>query len=132
MTFADFLANYWWVFFPFFGMLIPIIAILGANRRATELMRVMNSYAAQGKDPPPEILAMTNRTLNEVGESDNPNPVNRWWAPLAFLALTAGFGVAYWSIRATEDWSWVFLMLTVTFGVFAIGGSVIALFGRKP
>lgn len=131
MTFPDFLAGYWWVLFPLFGMLIPIVAMIAGNSRAKEMLRLMQSYAAQGKEPPPELLAMTNRTLNEIGDSDKPDPNSRWWSVVAFTAIAGGFGTAYWFLRGTEDWAWVFLAVTVGFAILAVGGLLIALFGRK-
>lgn len=131
MTFPDFLAGYWWILFPLFGMVIPIVSIVADNSRAKEMLRLMQSYAAQGKEPPPELLAMTNRTLNEIGDSDKPDRNGRWWTVVAFAAGAGGFGAAYWFLRGTEDWAWVFLALTVAAGVLAVGGFLIALFGRK-
>ena len=130
MTFADFLAGYWWTIPAILSIFIPIVAIATANARSKELIRLMQSYAAQGKDPPPELVQMTTRAIEKVGEVDKPDPNGKWWTAIVFIAVAAGFGTAYWFIRGTEDYSWVFLMLTVIFSIMALGGLLIALFGR--
>ena len=48
-----------------------------------------------------------------------------------FLALSAGFGVGYWWVRA-EEWAFAFLIVSVTMGVLAVGALVITLTRRRP
>lgn len=132
MTFEELFRGYWWLMFPIFGMLIALIGMFQAESRSQKVMNLIKSYVDQGKEPPPELLKMAQERSNY--EMDVGVPARRndsAWTFVVFLALSAGFGVGYWWVRA-EEWAFAFLVVSVTMGVLAVGALVITLTRRRP
>jgi hypothetical protein len=132
MSFEEFFRDFWWLMFPVFGMFIAVIGMFQAENRNRQVLTVIKSYIDQGKEPPAELLKMAQERSDY--EMDMGVPAQRnsgLWSFFVFLALTAGFGVGYWFIRA-EDWSFALLIGAVTMGVLTIGALVIAIVQRRP
>lgn len=51
-----FWTDYWWLIFPLGFLLIAIIDRWLAYRRSRDALEVIKAYAAQGKEPPAEVL----------------------------------------------------------------------------
>lgn len=134
MTFADLFDQYWWLIFPIFGMTMGFWGMVSNERRSRSMMEVMKSYVEQGKEPPPDLVRMVTQSMDEYGVHSPSSQANRRaegvWTVVTFAALAAGFAVAY-VFNQGEDWSWVFLAVTVAMAVTAIGGLLVLFLGRK-
>lgn len=136
MTFAEFFAAYWWLMFPVFGMVLAFHSMVSGERRTRETMNLIRSYIEQGKDPPPELLKLAQRTGDDwdmgMGGMDarESGKNSRAWTFVIFAALAAGFGTGWWYVQG-EDYAFAFMIVAVTMGVLALGSLLILLFGRK-
>ena len=52
MTFFDFAASYWWLAFPVIGMISWVIRAALRDDHERQRLRIIKSYADQGKDIP--------------------------------------------------------------------------------
>ncbi len=132
MSFAQLFTGYWWLMFPIFGMFIAVIGMVQSENRNRKVLDLIKSYVEQGKEPPAELLKMAQERSDY--DMDMGVPAKRSdgiWTFFVFLALTAGFSVGYWWVRA-ESWSFAFLIVAVTMGVLAIGSLIVALVQRRP
>lgn len=131
MTFVEFFARYWWLMFPIFGMALAFYETISSDRRTRSTMDVIRSYVQQGKEPPPELLALAARQ-SEATENGGTSPRSnsRAWTFVIFAALAAGFGTGYYWVRA-EEYAYAFLIVAVTMSVLALGALFILIFGRK-
>lgn len=131
MSFGEFFRDFWWLMFPVFGMFMAVIGMFQGENRNQEVMRLIKSYIDQGKEPPPELLKMAAQGSDYDMNMGAPMKRNdNAWTFVVFLALSAGFGVGYWWVRA-EEWAFAFLIVSVTMGVLALGSLVITLM-RRP
>ena len=55
--FYDLFDSYWWLLFPFFWMVFAMVKLCLRHARADRALDLIKSYADQGKEPPPELLA---------------------------------------------------------------------------
>lgn len=134
MGFESLFHDYWWLIFPLFGMVMAVLGMSSSERQTRTLMDLMKSYADQGKEPPPELMRAMAKKLEETADEAAWGPSNgseKGWGAITFAALAAGFGVAY-AFNRDEDWSWVFLAVTVAMGVMAFGAFAILITRRKP
>lgn len=136
MTFAEFFAGYWWLMFPVFGMVMAFRGMGESEKRSRRTIDLIRSYVEQGKEPPPELLKLAQKTDDDwsfgdgggAGSSSGKN--SHAWTFVTFAALSAGFGTGYWFVRA-EEYAFAFLIVAVTMGVLALGALGILVFGRK-
>ncbi len=56
MTLETFLFSFWWLIFPIGGMLMGLFAMIGHYNHRKDTLRILKSYADQGKDPPAGLL----------------------------------------------------------------------------
>lgn len=138
MNFAEFFAAYWWLMFPIFGMVMAFQGMNQSEKRTRRTLDLIRSYVEQGKEPPPELLKLAQKTDedwdmgfgDESGRTSSGSKNSGAWTFVIFAALAAGFGTGYWWIRA-EDYAFPFLIVAVTMGVLALGALIILIFGRK-
>jgi hypothetical protein len=84
-TVYDLFRHFWWLVFPLFGM---VVSLLLANQRHDQRMKVLDmikSYADQGKDVPPQLLAALHDP--DAGAKGAMN----WTGVFILGALAAGF-----------------------------------------
>lgn len=136
MTFAEFFAAYWWLMFPIFGMFMAVQGMNQSEKRARRTLDLIRSYVEQGKEPPPELLKLAQKTDDDwdmgfqTGPSSSSGGNPRAWTFVTFAALAAGFATGWWFVRG-EDYAFAFLIVAVTMGVLALGALAILIFGRK-
>jgi len=136
VTFADFFAAYWWLMFPIFGMFMAVQGMNQSEKRARRTLDVIRSYVEQGKEPPPELLKLAQKTDDDwdmgfdTGAGSSSGGNSRAWTFVIFAALSAGFATGWWFVRA-EDYAFAFLIVAVTMGVLSLGALAILIFGRK-
>ncbi len=80
-------AHFFWLIFPIFGMAMGVIAMRQRHARANRTIDLIKSYADQGKDPPPELLAV----LRDPDFAGRGNGSSLWVPICLFAALAAGF-----------------------------------------
>lgn len=127
MTFADFLAGYWWLVFPLFGMAWGFADMVLGQRRSRAAMDLIKSYVDQGKEPPAELLKQASNP-DAIDTSTGPN--DGAWTFVVFAALTAAAGAAYYFMQG-EDWAHWLLVGAIFAGVMALGALLISVLGRK-
>jgi hypothetical protein len=136
VTFAEFFAGFWWLIFPVFGMVMAFHSMIESEKRSRRTFDLIRSYLEQGKDPPPELLKLAQKSDDEwdmglgSGWDGSSGKNGRAWTFVTFAALSAGFGVGYWFSRG-EEHAFAFLIVAVTMGVLALGALAILMFGRK-
>lgn len=137
MTFAEFFADYWWLMFPVFGMVMAFQGMNQSEKRQRRTLDLIRSYVEQGKEPPAELLKLAQKTDSDdwdmgfgptTGSSSSSS--SRAWTFVTFAALAAGFGTGYWFVRG-EDYAFAFLIVAVTMGVLALGALGILIFGAR-
>ncbi|MEI9902807.1 MAG: hypothetical protein WDN06_01610 [Asticcacaulis sp.] len=101
MTFFDFLSSYWWLVFVLIWPITGIIHSFTHYNHRNEMLKMLKSYADQGKEPPAALLDAM-KSDDRRGYDDDYYGRRRWkryrgggWSgAVAFVALSAGFGYA--------------------------------------
>ncbi|MGN6208292.1 hypothetical protein [Asticcacaulis sp.] len=112
MTATDLFNSYWWLIFPIFGMGMGLVAMLGHFRHRSETLKLIKTYADQGKEPPAALL--------EALRSDEDRAYNcrggrrsHWSQVVVFGALAAAFGYfGYYGEGGS-----IFISLAIGFGI---------------
>jgi len=143
MTFEHFFFSFWWLIFPVGGMLMGLFGMIGHYNHRKETLRILKSYADQGKEPPAFLIdALKN---DEDRAMDYAYSRRRWrrhrygygWggfgAFVPFACLAAGFGYFGYYGAGDGHSASVFTALALAFGlaaVFMFIGGVISLLTR--
>lgn len=123
--------DFWWLIFPLFGMFMALRGGVSSERSQQRVLDLIKSYTDRGQEPPPELLAMAQKGLDEaVDAAGGPGKNDHAWSFVIFAALAAGFGVG-WYVAREQDYAFAFLIITVTMSVLALGSLLILMFGRK-
>lgn len=132
MTFAEFFASYWWLMFPIGGMLMGLVGMITHYNHRNETLKILKSYADQGKDPPAALLdalrtdedrAYDWRYSRRYGRC---GPWNTWRRVVVWGALAAGFSYAGHYTQMGEA-NGIFSALGVAFGIAAAASLIFAL-----
>lgn len=142
MTALDFFSAYWWLIFPVGGMLMGVFGMFSHHHHRSETLRLLKSYADQGKEPPAFLLDALKSDEDRAFDHGYGRRYYRrryrygygWSKIVVFAALAAGFGYAgYYGEHGPHT---IFLALALAFGVAATVWFVIAvgnaIFGPKP
>ncbi len=125
MNLEGFLFSFWWLIFPVGGMLMGLVGMISHYNHRKDTLRILKSYADQGKDPPAGLL--------DALKSDEERAMDygyygrrRWrrrgygWGGFGpfvpFAALAAGFG--YFGYYGGGGG--LFISLAMAFGVAAV------------
>ena len=136
-TFLSLFRQFWWLIFPLWWMVLRVIRTFrhqSAQDRALEVLRI---YAAQGKEPPPEVLkALTQPSVAPDDYSGGNGPLyqsrhadsatSAWWTFFVFAALAGGFGYGAFYLF-TDDARSAFTLVAIIMGILAAGSLVMAL-----
>jgi len=138
MSFETLFWSFWWLIFPIGGMVMGLFAMVSHYNHRKDTLRILKSYADQGKDPPAALL--------EALKSDEERAMDygyygrrRWrrrgygWGGFGgfvpFAALAVGFGYfGYYGGGPS-----VFTALALAFGVaaaFMFLGGIVSLLTR--
>ncbi|HYE46992.1 MAG TPA: hypothetical protein VEA44_14615 [Caulobacter sp.] len=109
----DLFRSYWWLLFPLGYFAYAAFEQYMRYRRHRDTLDLIKSYADQGRDPPPEVLArLRTRSLDgdevdedEIEEGGDRRAVRRryraryrrertWYQVVLFGVMAAGFGYA--------------------------------------
>lgn len=138
--------NYWWLIFPVGWMIMGAIGSMSHYRHKSEMLKLLKSYADQGKDPPAALLDALKSDEGRDYDRDDYYRGRRyrryrgrgwWWPVVVFASLAVGLGYA--GTHGTFDLSGgnssPLTAIAVAFGVAATAMAVIGLvraaFGRK-
>lgn len=133
--------SYWWLLFPIFWMVMGVLGSFGQYRQRSDTLKLLKTYADQGKEPPQALLDMLKSDEQRAHEyaagytgyyKGRRGRHHGWWPQaVVFTALAIGFG--YYGYYGGGHQ--VFTALALGFGVAAICLTVIAgiriLFGPK-
>lgn len=103
--------SFWWLVFPLMGFLFGGWGMFLNYRRSQQAMEVLKTYAAQGKDPPPEVMAAVTGAQGGMPPPGAPYPA--YPPPYAY-----GWGWSRWGGWRGPYWAW---SRVVTFAAIAIG-----------
>jgi hypothetical protein len=90
--------RYWWLLFPLFWGISQMIKSILRHKRAQAALDVLQSYAAQGKEPPAELVAVLRQPDQSEEKRNRQGSYRHYgWIPVfLFGALACGFGL--WAI----------------------------------
>jgi hypothetical protein len=134
--FWQFWFAYWWLLFPLAGMAYGAFGMWLNYKRSYQAMEVLKAFAANGREPPAEVMAALGSNPAGLNFSSCPSPQRTdpafaWRAVIPFYAIGAGFTVAAFLI-SVHDVRIVFIVLAVTFVTMSLGFSLFTLIqGRR-
>ncbi len=126
MHFGYFIFGFWWLIFPLMGFVFGGYNMYLQHRRSQQAMEVLKAYAAQGKDPPPEVMAAVTGVYGGGPAAPPPGapyggPYNAPYGPGpgygGWGGPWGGWGWGRWGWRGPM-WAW---SRVVTFAAIAIG-----------
>jgi hypothetical protein len=90
--FFELFNRYWWLLFPLCWGIGALVKNIFRHHRATDALTLVKTYADQGKEPPPELLAVLRQTERDMPRLNGSNFATYGWIPVfLFGALTCGF-----------------------------------------
>lgn len=123
MTASDFFNSYWWLIFPLFGMGMGLVGMLGHFRHRSETLKLIKTYADQGKEPPAALLEALRSDEDRAYNCRGRRRGNHWTQVVVFGALAAAFGYfGYYGEGGS-----VFISLAIGFGIAAAALLVISI-----
>jgi len=99
MTATQLFTSFWWLIFPLFGMGMGFVAMLGHFRHRSETLKLIKTYADQGKEPPAALLDALrtdeDRAMDyRYGRYGRYGRFGCWRKVVVWGALAAGFTYA--------------------------------------
>lgn len=74
MYFDDFFRSYWWLLFPIGFFIFGAWDRWLSYKRSRDHLELIKSYAAQGKDPPPELMKAVQEPMDDPSWGGSPPP----------------------------------------------------------
>jgi len=99
--FFFYFSRFWWLIFPLFWMGMKMTRAWQRHALAQRALEIIQTYASQGKEPPPELLAALQPGWGDCGPvpgSWYASPLRYWHQAFFFAALACAFGFMafYW------------------------------------
>lgn len=136
----DLFRSYWWLIFPLSWFVFGGFQSWLSYRANRDTLDLLKSYAASGREPPPELVARLNKRWNydhdEDQEDGRPRYRHRyrrergWYHVVLFGVL--GMGFAYASATDLYEAGPAFLIVAVVMGALSLASLVQALLARGP
>jgi hypothetical protein len=134
--FGDFVFSFWWLIFPLMGFVFAGWGMYLNHRRSQNAMEILRAYAAQGKDPPPEVLAAVTGVQPGAAPGAAPGVASGVppygvppYSPYAWGPWGWGWGWgSRWAWRGPM-WMW---SRVVIFAAIAIGFGMAGQYGDEP
>lgn len=132
----DLFRSYWWLIFPLSWFVYGGFQSWLSYRANRDTLELLKSYAASGREPPPELVARLNKRWNydlDDDRYDGPRRHRRersWYHVVLFGVLCLGFTYA-----ATSDLyeaGPAFLIVAFVMGALSLASLVSVLTGRGP
>ena len=135
----DLFRSYWWLIFPLCWFVFDGFQNWLSYRANRDTLDLLKSYAASGREPPPELVARLNRRWNEAADDvgrprrrggnghNSEHPLYRF---VLFAALCAGFSyAAFTDIYGAGE---AFVIVAFVMGALSLASLVSLLVGRGP
>jgi len=131
MTAADLFSSYWWLIFPIMGMGMGLVGMLGHFRHRSETLKLIKTYADQGKEPPAALLDILrsdeDRAMDyRYSRHGRYGRFGCWRKVVVWGALAAGFTYAGHYTNMGEA-NGIFNALGIAFTVAAVASLIWAL-----
>lgn len=132
--FEDLFRQFWWLIFPIASFIFAAWRSWLSYRANRETLDLIKTYAAAGREPPPELLNRLNRHWHGDDDHDDRPRYRRrreqsWYQVVLFGMLSAGFGYA----AMTDIYGAGEAFTIVSFVMIAVCAAALvqALFDRK-
>lgn len=134
----DLFRAYWWLLFPLAWFVFGGFTSLLNYRRQRDALKLIQTYAEKGQEPPAALLALIDKPIDGSGMWDSSNDSSgrpgdgAWFSVVLFGVMAAGFAYASWSdIYGAGE---AFLIVSFVLGALCLASLVSALRsgGRGP
>lgn len=134
----DLFRSYWWLLFPLAWFVFGGFTSLLNYRRQRDALKLIQTYAEKGQEPPAALLALIDKPIDGSGMWDSPSDNSgrpgdgAWFSVVLFGVMAAGFAYASWSdIYGAGE---AFLIVSFVLGALCLASLVSALRsgGRGP
>lgn len=129
----DLFRSYWWLLFPLAWFVSSGFSSLLNYRRQRDTLRLIQTYAEKGQEPPAGLLKVLDRPIDadtemwsggNYGSSGRPGD-GSWFSVVLFGVMAAGFGYAsYTDIYGAGD---AFLIVSFVMAALCLASLVSAL-----
>lgn len=131
----DLFRSYWWLLFPLAWFVSIGFSSLLNYRRQRATLKLIETYAQKGEQPPEALLKVLERPIDAETESraygsPSGGSSGGLFSLVLFTILAAGFGYASWAdIYGAGD---AFLIVALVMGAVAAATGVTLIFGKHP
>lgn len=132
---ADLFHSYWWLLFPLAWFVFGGFTSFLNYRRQKDALKLIQTYAEKGQEPPAALLAMLDKPIDGSGmwdsSDDRGSRMNdgNWFSVVLFGVMGAGFAYAsYADIYGAGE---AFLIVAFVLGALCLACLVSALMGRR-
>jgi hypothetical protein len=101
-----FLWSYWWLIFPIGAFVFGAWDRWLAYKRSRDHLELLKHYAAQGKDPPPEVMAELRGGVDPAAPPPGYDPWGYGWHPRYMRRAYRGY------YRWGPYWQWRSVIVT--------------------
>jgi hypothetical protein len=136
----DLFRSFWWLIFPLSWFVFGGFQSWLAYRANRDTLDLLKSYAASGREPPPELVAKLNKRWNEEDEEDAGHTPRRYrrrahsdspvYQSVLFGGLCAGF--TYAAVTDIYGAGEAFTIVAFVMGALCLASVVSLLLGRGP
>lgn len=130
----DLFRSYWWLLFPLAWFVSQGVSSFLNYRRQQATLKLIETYAKSGQQPPEALLKVLDRPIDAETESrtygaPSGGREGSLFSLVLFGLLAAGFGYASWAdIYGAGD---AFLIVSFVMGALAVATAVTLIFGRS-
>ena len=132
----DLFRSYWWLLFPLAWFVSSGFSSFLNYRRQKDTLRLIQTYAEKGQEPPEALLKVLDRPIDadtemwgEGGRSSGRSRDGSGFSVVLFGVMAAGFGYAsYTDIYGAGD---AFLIVSFVLSALALASLVSELRGRR-
>ena len=118
--------HFWWLIFPVLAMVLALAAMAFRYRRHKDTVELLRTYAAQGKDPPAELIKALH---SHNGRPRGPD--RDWQRAILFGGLTVAFGVMAYSRADMHGPHDGIVFVAIVFGALTLGAIVSAVLQQR-
>ncbi len=124
-SFGQFMFAYWWLVFPLMWFVFGLLRMWMRYREHRYTLEVMQSYAAQGKDP--SDIAKTLRPTERQWPESRDGRCGEWRGGVILLGVSAAFAIAsyYGMLPGTEGPFRFVALITGLIGVALLVTSIV-------
>ena len=137
----DLFRAYWWLLFPLGWFVFGGFQSWLSYRANRDTLDLLKSYAASGREPPPELVAKLNKQWDDRDEDHDDRPSRRHrlyrdgsehpaYRVVLFGALCAGF--SYASFTDFYGAGEAFTIVAFVMGALSLASMVSLVFSRGP